>query len=100
MNQPKDLKLDREEVQVLADYERGELESIRSFQQEKRRLEAAARSTLRKNSCINIRISDRDLEQLRKIAIRDGVPYQTLISSTLHKVRRRPTEGDRLTSRT
>ena len=40
---------------------------------------------LRKNRRINIRISDRDLEQLQKIAIREGVPYQRLISSTLHK---------------
>ncbi len=85
MSRPRGLKLDREELQLLADFERGELESIRNFRQEKRRLEAAARATLRKNKRINIRIADRDLEQLQKIALREGIPYQTLISSTLHK---------------
>jgi len=85
MSQPRGLKLDREELQLLDDFERGEFESIRNFRQEKRRLEAAARATLRKNKRINIRISDRDLEQLQKIALREGIPYQTLISSTLHK---------------
>jgi len=85
MSQPRELKLDSEELQLLADFERGEFESIRNFRQEKRRLEAAASATLRKNKRINIRISDRDLEQLQKIALREGIPYQTLISSTLHK---------------
>ena len=85
MSRPRGLQLDREELQLLDDFERGELESIRNFKQEKRRLEAAARTTLRKNKRINIRISDRDLEQLQKIALREGIPYQTLISSTLHK---------------
>lgn len=85
MSQPRELKLDREELQLLADFERGELESIRNFRQEKRRLEAAASATLRKNKRINIRISGRDLELLQKIALREGIPYQTLISSTLHK---------------
>ncbi len=85
MSRPQSLKLDREELHLLDDFERGELESIRNFKQEKRRLEAAARATLRKNKRINIRISDRDLEQLQKIALREGIPYQTLISSTLHK---------------
>lgn len=85
MSRPQGLKLDHEELQLLDDFERGEFESIRNFKQEKRRLESAARETLRKNKRINIRISDRDLEQLQKIALREGIPYQTLISSTLHK---------------
>ena len=85
MSRPRGLKLEREELRLLDDFERGELESIRNFRQEKQRLETAARATLRKNKRINIRISDRDLEQLQKIALREGIPYQTLISSTLHK---------------
>ncbi len=43
------------------------------------------RTALRKDKRINIRLSSRDLMQLRKRAMREGVPYQTLISSTLHK---------------
>ena len=79
------LKLDEEELQILGDFERGEFESLQNFRAEKRSLEAAARRTLKKDKRINIRISSRDLEKLQKRAVMDGVPYQTLISSTLHK---------------
>lgn len=81
-NQP---KLDEEEVQILQDFERGEFESIQNFREEKRRLEEAARRTLQKDKRINIRISARDLEKIQKRAIAEGMPYQTLIASTLHK---------------
>ena len=79
------LKLDAEELQILDDFERGEFESIRNFRTEKRSLEAGARRTLQKDKRINIRISSRDLEKLQKRAVIEGVPYQTLIASTLHK---------------
>jgi len=79
------LKLDEEEFQILRDFERGEFESIQHFRKEKRSLEAAARRTLQKDKRINIRISSRDLEKLQKRAAMEGIPYQTLIASTLHK---------------
>ena len=79
------LKLDEEELQILGDFERGEFESIQHFRKEKRSLESAARRTLQKDKRINIRISSRDLEKLQKRAVMEGVPYQTLIASTLHK---------------
>ena len=79
------LKLDEEELQILGDFERGEFESIQNFRAEKRSLEATARTTLQKDKRINIRISSRDLEKLQKRAVMEGVPYQTLIASTLHK---------------
>ena len=79
------LKLDEEELQILSDFERGEFESIENFRAEKRSLEAAARRTFQKDKRINIRISSRDLEKLQKRAVMEGVPYQTLIASTLHK---------------
>jgi predicted DNA binding CopG/RHH family protein len=79
------LKLDEEELEILRDFERGEFESIQHFRREKRSLEAAARRTLRKDKRINIRISSHDLEKLQKRAVMEGIPYQTLIASTLHK---------------
>ena len=79
------LKLDREEVKILWDFERGELTSINNFKEEKRQLEEAAHNFLQKDKRINIRISSRDLETLQKKAVKEGMPYQTLISSTLHK---------------
>ena len=80
------LKLAEEELQILRDFERGEFESIRNFREEKRKLEEAARKNLLKDKRINIRISSRDLERIQKRATKEGVPYQTLISSTLHKL--------------
>ncbi len=79
------LKFDEEELEILRDFERGEFESIRKFQNEKRQLEEAAENTLKKNKRINIRISSRDLTRIQKRATIEGIPYQTLISSTLHK---------------
>jgi predicted DNA binding CopG/RHH family protein len=79
------LKLDEEELRILRDFERGEFESIQHFRKEKRSLEAGARRTLQKDKHINIRISSRDLEKLQKRAVMEGIPYQTLIASLLHK---------------
>ena len=81
----KPLKLDEEELQLLQDFERGELTSITHFMEAKRKLEEATHDFLQKDKRINIRISSRDLEALQKKARKEGMPYQTLISSTLHK---------------
>jgi predicted DNA binding CopG/RHH family protein len=42
-------------------------------------------NTMRKNRKINIRISENDLSALQRKAAREGIPYQTLIGSVLHK---------------
>jgi predicted DNA binding CopG/RHH family protein len=81
----KSLKLDKDELEILRDFERGELESMKNFRDEKRKLEEVARHTLQKDKRINIRLSSRDLETIQKKAAKEGIPYQTLISSTLHK---------------
>jgi len=79
------LKLNEEKLKVLRDFERGEFESIKNFKEEKRQLEAGARRTLRKDKRINIRISAHDLQKIQKRAAAEGMPYHTLIASTLHK---------------
>ena len=80
------MQIDEDELQILQDFERGEFQSIRNFEAEKRELEEAARHTLQKDKRINIRISSRDLERIQMRAAREGVPYQTYISSSLHKL--------------
>ncbi len=79
------LRLDKEELEILKEFEHGEFESIKKFREEKRRLEETARNTFQKDMRINIRISSRDLENIQKKAAKEGIPYQTLITSTLHK---------------
>ena len=80
------IQLDEEELQILRDFEAGELESIRNLPGEKRKLEETACHTLQKDKRINIRISSRDLEKIQARAAKEGMPYQTYIASTLHKV--------------
>jgi predicted DNA binding CopG/RHH family protein len=78
-------KLDKTERELLESYENEEWESVENFESEKLRYEQIARNTIQKNKRINIRISERDLNRIKLKAIEEGVPYQTLISSVLHK---------------
>jgi predicted DNA binding CopG/RHH family protein len=80
------MQLDKEELQILSDFEQSEFQSISNFKAEKLELETAARNSLQKDKRINIRISSRDLERLQMRAAKEGVPYQTYISSSLHKL--------------
>ena len=78
-------KLDKEEKDLLESFERGEWESIPDLEKRRLELQGYAAETLRKDKRVNIRITGRDLRQLQRIALREGLPYQTLISSILHK---------------
>lgn len=51
----------------------------------KKRLKDSAQATLRKDKRVNIRISERDLNELQRKAVHEGLPYQTFIASILHK---------------
>ena len=79
------MKLDKEEKEILEAYEKGNLLSVPNIKKEKARYREYAKSTLKKNKRINIRISERDLIHLQRKAVEEGLPYQTLISSILHK---------------
>jgi len=73
------------EQEILAAFERGEWRPVRNQKGEIARLRASAEATLLKNKRVNIRISSRDLEGLQARAAEEGVPYQTLMASVLHK---------------
>ena len=68
-----EMKLEAEEKELLESYEAKEAYS------------KYARATFKKDKRINIRISSKDLEAIQKRALEEGLPYQTLISSVLHK---------------
>jgi predicted DNA binding CopG/RHH family protein len=80
-----DLKLQQDELELLASYEAEEWKSAKNLSGQKEQYRAYARATLRKDKRVNIRISEKDLLALQKRAVRQGIPYQTLISSVLHK---------------
>ena len=79
------MKLNKEEKELLKSVENGEWRQILNFQKEAKRYQESARETLRKNKRVNIRMTERDLVRIQKKAIEEGLPYQTLISSVLHK---------------
>ena len=79
------LELDDEERELQESYERGEWKSVPNVEAEIKRHQEYARNTLRKNKRVNIRISSRDLEAIQVRAIEEGIPYQTLMASVLHK---------------
>ena len=79
-----DVGLTREEKRILEDYEAGSFNSTDSTEL-RNELVAAARNTHRKDKRVNIRISEKDLALLRERASIEGIPYQTLMASVLHK---------------
>ena len=79
------IKLDKEEKDILDSYERGEWKSVKNLEEEIEKHRGYARQTLKKDKRVNIRISSMVLEELQTMAVEDGMPYQTLISSILHR---------------
>lgn len=78
-------KLSKEERDILKSFEQGEWTSVKDLEAEKKKAVEVARATFRKDRRVNIRISSKDLEEIRKKAVEEGIPYQTLIASVLHK---------------
>jgi predicted DNA binding CopG/RHH family protein len=81
----KKLILDSDEKKLLESFERGEWKPTKHREVEMAKLQYYARNTLQKNKRINIRLSERDLLGIQTKAVEEGLPYQTLISSVLHK---------------
>jgi len=76
---------DRYEREILNAYEKGALVSARPTKAQLRAFRDAARATFIKSRRVNIRLSAADLMDIQARAYEEGVPYQTLIASVLHK---------------
>ena len=88
-------KLNSEEKEILKAFEGGKLKPARNRSRELARHRKVAEATFKKDARINIRISSKDLKALQKRALAEGIPYQTLVSSVLHKfVEGRMVESD------
>lgn len=77
--------LNKEEKELLKSYENGEWEQVTDHENRVEEFAKIASNSLKKDKRINIRISSRDLSEIRRKAVNEGIPYQTLISSILHK---------------
>ncbi len=78
-------KLDEEEQEILSAFESGKLKSVPNVKDEIEKHRQVAATTFKKDKRINIRIANRDLSELQKLALVEGIPYQTFITSILHK---------------
>lgn len=87
-------KIDLEEAELLDLFNKGQLQSVAS-KSELAQFKAAARATAIKDRRVNIRLSSGDLSDIQTKALEEGIPYQTLIASVLHKY-----VSGRLTERT
>ena len=77
--------LDKNEEKLIADYERGAFRPVKNQDMARKEAMEAARRYLRKDARINIRLSTADLDMLKRRAAEEGLPYQSLIASILHK---------------
>jgi len=79
------MKLDREEQELLQSIDRKEWKRVKNFDKEAIKLQQAAKNTLKKDQRISIRLAKYDLDGLKLKAVDEGIPYQTLIASLIHK---------------
>ena len=77
--------LDKEEQELSESVERGEWRSVPNLKEEIMKAKEYARATVAKNQRMNLRISQKDLDALKVKAMEEGMPYQTLAASVLHK---------------
>jgi predicted DNA binding CopG/RHH family protein len=80
----KEIQLDQEEMEILEAFESGEYESVLTDER-KKEIEHSAAATFKKDKRINIRLSGRDLSAIQRRALEEGIPYQTLVASIIHK---------------
>ena len=78
-------KLTPEEQEIEDAIERGDYTPVKNFAEEKERYEAIAKYTLEKTKAINIRLTEKNLIKVKAAAAREGIPYQTFITSLIHK---------------
>ncbi len=84
-NNKKPIILNEEERVIEAEFARGEVVSSALTEEERKQLQAIARNTLAKSKTLTVRVSERNLLRLKAAAAREGVPYQTLITSLIQK---------------
>lgn len=76
---------DREEAELLHSLENEEWQDVENFQQQKVLAEHVAKQSLNKIKRVNLRLTERDFDAAHVKAIEQGIPYQTLLSSVIHK---------------
>jgi len=79
------MKIDKEEKQILEEYEKVKLKTRKPSKKEIEKIKKAAENTFKKDKRITIRLYDHDYRGIKKKAMEKGIPYQTLISGLIHQ---------------
>lgn len=90
--------LDRYEQEIEDALEAGDFEEVEDQKKYELLAKEAAKNFLKKSERINIRISAQDLQYIKAIAVEEGLPYQTLVSSVLHKFVKSKFSGENSTT--
>jgi len=81
----KNFDIEKHEAEILKDFEDGNFVSVDNLNQQMQTAKTAAKNFMKRDNRVNIRISSADLNMARKIAAEEGLPYQTLLASIIHK---------------
>jgi len=82
---PKQFDIEKQEKAILEDFEKGDFVSVDNLEEEMQLAREAARKFTQRDQRVNVRISSTDLTSARRLAIQEGIPYQILLASIIHK---------------
>ena len=77
--------LDEEERQLMEAAENDELESVPNPEEFEAEALEAIKNTFEKKKKITINLFENDISIIKKQALKAGIPYQTYISSLIHR---------------
>jgi len=78
-------KFDNEELEILEAFDNGKLKRSKNVSEQLENHQAISEASFKKDARINIRLSSKDLRAIQSKALKEGMPYQTLVSSVIHK---------------
>jgi predicted DNA binding CopG/RHH family protein len=78
-------KLTAEEKAILTAFESGQLRSVPKVHTEKKSIQNIAKAHGIKNRRISLRMTEWDFTRIQEEALKEGLPYQSLLSSIIHK---------------
>ncbi len=79
------IDIEEYEQDILKDFEENNFFSVSDADKKMMTARQAADNYMKRNNRVNVRISGSDLSMIKKTAIREGIPYQTLLASIIHK---------------
>ena len=79
------MDIEEYEQDILKDFEKNNFIAVSDAEKKMMSAREAADNYMKRNNRVNVRISGSDLSMIKKTAIREGIPYQTLLASIIHK---------------